>query len=45
MRELDFCGAIREAMQQEMERDPAVFVYGIGVPTNNSEMIGYSIHP
>ena len=35
MRELDFCGAIREAMQQEMERDPAVFVYGIGVPTND----------
>lgn len=35
MRRIDFCGAIREAMWQEMERDPTVFVYGIGVPTND----------
>jgi pyruvate dehydrogenase E1 component beta subunit len=34
MRQLDFCGALREAMAQEMERDPSVFVYGIGVPTH-----------
>jgi pyruvate dehydrogenase E1 component beta subunit len=34
MRGLDFCDAIREAMWQEMERDPTVFVYGIGVPTH-----------
>lgn len=34
MRTIDFCGAIREAMWQEMERDPTVFVYGIGVPTH-----------
>ena len=33
MRSLSFCGALREAMWQEMERDPSVFVYGIGVPT------------
>ena len=33
MRKLDYCGAIREAMSQEMERDERVFVYGIGVPT------------
>lgn len=33
MRSLDFCGALREAMWQEMERDSTVFVYGIGVPT------------
>jgi pyruvate/2-oxoglutarate/acetoin dehydrogenase E1 component len=33
MRSLDYSGAIREAMWQEMERDPSVFVYGIGVPT------------
>ena len=33
MRKLDYSGAIREAMSQEMERDSRVFVYGIGVPT------------
>ena len=33
MRKLDYSGAIREAMSQEMERDERVFVYGIGVPT------------
>lgn len=31
-RKITYCEAIREAMHQEMERDPAVFVYGIGVP-------------
>ena len=36
MRKLDYAGAIREATAQEMERDPRVFVYGIGVPTWSS---------
>jgi pyruvate/2-oxoglutarate/acetoin dehydrogenase E1 component len=35
MRHIDFQGAIQEATAQEMERDPSVFVYGIGVPTND----------
>ena len=32
MRKTSFCKALNEAMTQEMERDPSVFVYGIGVP-------------
>ena len=32
MRALSFCDALAEATRQEMERDPSVFVYGIGVP-------------
>ena len=32
MREISYCEAINEALVQEMERDPNVFVYGIGVP-------------
>ncbi len=32
MRKITYCQALNEAMTQEMERDPAVFVYGIGVP-------------
>ena len=32
MRRLSFAEAIRESLFQEMERDPSVFVYGIGVP-------------
>jgi len=32
VREISYCQALNEAMVQEMERDPAVFVYGIGVP-------------
>jgi pyruvate dehydrogenase E1 component beta subunit len=32
MRRISFCDALNEAMHQEMERDPGVFVYGIGVP-------------
>ncbi len=31
MRRISFCEALNEAMRQEMERDPSVFVYGIGV--------------
>lgn len=32
MRKISFCEALNEAMRQEMERDPNVFVYGLGVP-------------
>ena len=31
-REITYCQALNEAMMQEMEIDPSVFVYGIGVP-------------
>ncbi len=31
-RKITYCQAINEAIFQEMERDPGVFVYGIGVP-------------
>lgn len=31
-RKITFCDALQEATYQEMERDPNVFVYGIGVP-------------
>jgi pyruvate/2-oxoglutarate/acetoin dehydrogenase E1 component len=31
MRKTTYCEALNEAMTQEMERDPDVFVYGIGV--------------
>lgn len=34
MRQLSYCDALREAQAQEMERDPTVFVYGIGCPTH-----------
>lgn len=34
MRRISFCDALREATAQEMEADPRVFVYGIGVPTH-----------
>jgi pyruvate dehydrogenase E1 component beta subunit len=32
MRKISYCQALNEAMTQEMDRDPSVFVYGIGVP-------------
>jgi pyruvate/2-oxoglutarate/acetoin dehydrogenase E1 component len=32
MRKISYCEALTEAMRQEMERDPRVFIYGIGVP-------------
>lgn len=31
-RKISYCQALTEATEQEMERDPNVFVYGIGVP-------------
>lgn len=34
MRRITYAAALREAMIQEMDLDPAVFVYGIGVPTH-----------
>lgn len=33
-RRITYCAALKEATTQEMERDPTVFVYGIGVPTH-----------
>ena len=32
MRKISYCDALKEATVSEMERDPSVFVYGIGVP-------------
>ncbi len=32
MRKISYCEALNEGMYQEMERDPTVFAYGIGVP-------------
>ena len=32
MRQISYCDALNEATRQEMERDPSVFVYGIGAP-------------
>lgn len=31
MRRISYCQAVNEAVAQEMERDPSIFVYGIGV--------------
>lgn len=39
MRNISYCDALNEAMTQEMERDPSVFVYGIGVP-DHKEIFG-----
>ncbi len=36
MRKITYCDALREAMIQEMERDPRVFIYGIGVPDHKA---------
>lgn len=36
MRKISFCEAINEAVLQEMEADPSVFVYGIGVPDHKN---------
>ncbi len=35
-RTISYCEALREAVVQEMDRDPSVFVYGIGVPDHKS---------
>ena len=34
MRRISYMAALREAMHQEMQRDPTVFVFGVGVPTH-----------
>jgi pyruvate dehydrogenase E1 component beta subunit len=39
MRRISYREALREAMRQEMARDPRVFVYGIGVP-NHAKIFG-----
>ncbi len=31
-RKINYCQALNEAISQEMERDPDVFIYGLGVP-------------
>jgi len=36
MRKITYCQAIQEALQQEMQRDENVFVYGIGVPDHKA---------
>ena len=36
MRSLSYCNALKEAQLQEMERDPNIFMYGIGVPDHNT---------
>ena len=36
MRTIDFCSAVNEALTQEMQRDPTVFVYGVGVPDHQN---------
>jgi pyruvate dehydrogenase E1 component beta subunit len=36
MRTITYCDALQEAMVQEMERDPHIFVYGIGVPDHKA---------
>ena len=36
MRLLSYCNALREAQEQEMDRDPNVFMYGIGVPDHKA---------
>jgi len=32
VRRITYCDALNEAIAQEMERDPQVFIYGLGVP-------------
>ncbi len=36
MRKITYSDAIREATAQEMERDPNIFIYGIGVPDHKA---------
>ena len=31
-RQITYCDALNEAITQEMERDPNIFIYGVGVP-------------
>ena len=43
MRTLTYSEALNEAIIQEMERDPAVFVYGIGV-SDHTRMFGTTMN-
>lgn len=43
MRMTSYCDAINEAILQEMERDPAVFIFGIGVP-DHKKIFGTTAH-
>ncbi len=43
MKRMTYCEALNEAMVQEMERDPRVFVYGIGVP-DHKKIFGSTDH-
>jgi acetoin:2,6-dichlorophenolindophenol oxidoreductase subunit beta len=36
MRKISYCEALNEAMSQEMEKDPTIFVYGLGVPDHKN---------
>lgn len=40
MRKISYCDALNEAMFQEMERDPTIFVYGIGGITDHKRIFG-----
>ena len=43
MRMISYCDAINEAILQEMERDPDVFIFGIGVP-DHKKIFGTTAH-
>jgi acetoin:2,6-dichlorophenolindophenol oxidoreductase subunit beta len=43
MRMTSYCDAINEAILQEMERDPDVFIFGIGVP-DHKKIFGTTVH-
>lgn len=43
MRMISYCDAINEAIIQEMDRDPNVFIYGIGVP-DHKKIFGSTAH-
>jgi acetoin:2,6-dichlorophenolindophenol oxidoreductase subunit beta len=36
VRKITYCQALQEALAQEMQRDPSIFVYGIGVPDHKA---------
>lgn len=43
MRMISYCDALNEAIIQEMDRDPNVFIYGIGVP-DHKKIFGSTNH-
>jgi pyruvate dehydrogenase E1 component beta subunit len=42
MREISYCDAINESLRQEMTRDPAVLVFGLGIP-DHKRMFGSTV--